>query len=404
MRVAVISHTYIVELNRGKLQSLISLSPDIEVSIVVPEKWCPGGVQQGIIKSVPVREGRFGVEPLPNFSKSNIGMMSFAPDRLAGFLRKFRPDVIQVDQGSKSLAYAQTIALNKLLGLRASNILFTCWNLPYTLPLPLQMLEDFNLRNSHGLLCYNAAGIEILKEHGFVGPAAVIPQLGVDTKLFFPDPDGGKRIRAQAGLSEGDFVIGFAGRLVKEKGLRTLTKAFEKVRAQLSEAERGAVKLLIVGKGPLEDEMRQFAQTDGNVILKGAITHDEVPAYINAMNVFVLPSETLLEERLGVYATGWAEQFGHVIVEAMACGTVMVGSNNGEIPNVIGDAGKVFEEGSVDRLSEIFLELIRSPELMRDLSEKGRRRVDIHYTDAMLARKQLEFYGEVARYRESTGK
>lgn len=404
MRVAVISHSYIVELNRGKLQSLVSLSPDIEVSIVVPEKWCPGGVQHGVVRTSPVRLERFVVEPLPNFSQSNQGMLSFAPYRLASFFRRFKPDIIQVEQGSKSLAYAQSIMLNKLLGLRASNILYTAWNLPYTLPPPLQMLESFNLKNSHGLACYNAAGIDILKEHGFVGPTAVIPQLGIDQKLFFPDPEMGKKIRAQLGLRDSDFVIGFAGRLVKEKGLRTLTKAFAQLQLQLDPTDRDAVKLMIIGKGPLSEEISQFAETHANVIVKGAVNHDEMPAHINAMNVFVLPSETLVDEKLGVYATGWVEQFGHVIVEAMACGTVMVGSTNGEIPHVINSAGKVFEEGNVNALGQTLLELIRSPELMRDLSERGLQRVEMHYTDAMLARKQLEFYGEVVRYRESTGR
>jgi hypothetical protein len=124
MKILIASHAYIIELNREKLRELAQLSPDIEVTIVVPKKWRPGGVMNHTIETQPINEGNFRVVPLTNYSQNNQGLLSFGPE-LITLLKTFRPDVIQVEQGVKSLAYAQMITLNKLLGLKAKMLFFT---------------------------------------------------------------------------------------------------------------------------------------------------------------------------------------------------------------------------------------------------------------------------------------
>ncbi len=73
-------------------------------------------------------------------SDRKVGSLSvsrtFGTD-IISLLQKFRPDIIQVEQGSKSLAYAQFITLNRLLNLQAKNVFFTWWNLPYTPKFPI---------------------------------------------------------------------------------------------------------------------------------------------------------------------------------------------------------------------------------------------------------------------------
>ena len=131
MRILVASHTYIVDLNCEKLRSLTRLNPNIEVTIVVPQRWQPGGVQNKIIESQPKIDDNFRVIPISNFSQNNQALLTFGTD-IISLLQKFKPDIIQVEQGSKSLAYAQSITLNRLLNLRAKNVFFTWWNLPYS--------------------------------------------------------------------------------------------------------------------------------------------------------------------------------------------------------------------------------------------------------------------------------
>ncbi|MEM6867333.1 MAG: glycosyltransferase family 4 protein, partial [Cyanobacteria bacterium P01_C01_bin.121] len=108
MKVLVASHTYIVDLNCEKLRSLTRVDPNVEVTVVVPKRWTPGGVQSRKIESQPRDEGRFRVVPVDNFSENNQGLLSFKSE-IIPLLRDFRPDVIQVEQGAKSLGYAQMI-------------------------------------------------------------------------------------------------------------------------------------------------------------------------------------------------------------------------------------------------------------------------------------------------------
>ncbi len=119
--------------------------------------------------------------------------------------------------------------------------------------------------------------------------------------------------------------------------------------------------------------------------------HEEVPQYINLMNVLVLPSETTYKFKT-LTAVGWKEQFGHVLIEAMACKVPVIGSNSGEIPNVIGDAGLIFPEGEHLALQKCLIQLILNPQLKNELAEKGYKRLLNNYTNKALAEKLLSFY------------
>ena len=91
----------------------------------------------------------------------------------------------------------------------------------------------------------------------------------------------------------------------------------------------------------------------------------------------------------------WVEQFGRVLVEAMACAVPVVGSASGEIPNVIGDAGLVFPEGDVEALRGALARLAASPEERRRLGEVGRRRVLERYTQVRIAEATYRVYREL---------
>ncbi|MCZ0900987.1 glycosyltransferase family 4 protein, partial [Microcoleus sp. HI-ES] len=162
---------------------LANLEPDIEVTVVVPQRWKPGGVQNKIIETPFYQKGSFKVVPVSNLSQNNQGLLSFGID-LIKVLQNFRPQIIQVEQGSKSIACAQLILLNKLLKLQAKNILFTWWNLPYQLNWPISVLENYNLQHTDGIIAGNLDGAKILRQRGYQGAVKVMPQLGVDETLF----------------------------------------------------------------------------------------------------------------------------------------------------------------------------------------------------------------------------
>jgi glycosyltransferase involved in cell wall biosynthesis len=101
------------------------------------------------------------------------------------------------------------------------------------------------------------------------------------------------------------------------------------------------------------------------------------------LDIFVLPSRT---------TKTWKEQFGRVLIEAMACETAVVGSSSGEIPHVIGDAGLIFEQGNVQHLREQITRLISRPSDRRRLGQTGRLRVLNQYSMGHVAEKTVALY------------
>jgi glycosyltransferase involved in cell wall biosynthesis len=84
-----------------------------------------------------------------------------------------------------------------------------------------------------------------------------------------------------------------------------------------------------------------------------------------------------------------------VLAEAMACETPVIGSNSGEIPYVIDDAGLIFPEGNAEELAMCARKLIENSELNATLAAKGRQRVLEHYTQEQIARQTYETYQEM---------
>ncbi|HEY9737160.1 MAG TPA: hormogonium polysaccharide biosynthesis glycosyltransferase HpsO [Trichocoleus sp.] len=388
MRVLVISHTYIVDLNCEKLRALAA-SEDVEVTVVVPKRWRPGGVQNRIIEPSAIADGRFRRVPVANWSENNQGLLCFKPD-LVKLLKTFRPHVIQVEQGSKSLAYAQAITLNRLLRLGGKTLFFTWWNLPYSLKFPISLLERYNLHHTDGVVVGNQDGADILRQRSYSGPIRVMPQLGVDERLF--QPQFQPELARQLGFLPEEFVIGFVGRFVPEKGLLTLWQALDKLRHSPR-----PWRCLMLGRGPLQEQLEQQAKDWGlqeRITFIESVPHDEVPRYINLMHTLVLPSETTYQFKT-LTAAGWKEQFGHVLIEAMACGVPVIGSDSGEIPHVIGEAGLVFPEGNAGALADCLRTLMEQPETHATLAQKGLDRALTHYTNRALAQQLLDFYQEL---------
>ncbi len=384
MKILVVSHSYIVDLNCEKLRILANLEPEIEVTIVVPKRWKPGGVIKETVTPQFRQEGSFRVVPVSNLSQNNQGLLTFGGDLIA-LLKEFRPNIIQVEQGVKSLAYAQCITLNRLLNLNAKNLFFTWWNLPYKLRFPLTWLETYNLNNTNGIIVGNQDGAEILRQRGYKGAMRIMPQLGVDDRVFHPQPQ--PDLAAQLGITPDEFVVGFVGRFVPEKGLLTLMKALAQIRNQ-------PWKWILLGRGLLKETLIQHAESFGvsdRLIWIESVPHAEVYRYINLMNALILPSETTSEFKT-LTSTGWKEQFGHVLIEAMACQVPVIGSDSGEIPNVIADAGLVFPEGNVNQLRDRLLQIMQNRTFAEELGRRGLNRAIAHYTNHALAKDLLEFY------------
>lgn len=159
--------------------------------------------------------------------------------------------------------------------------------------------------------------------------------------------------------------IGYAGQLRREKGVATLLEAFARLAA-----ERPGVELRIAGDGPLRAELEDWCRERGlgGVTFLGQI--EDVADLFATTDIVVVPSE-------------WAEAFGFVVAEAMACGTAVVGAAVGAIPEVIGEgdeAGLLFQAGDAGALHERLRYLVDHPEARRALGRRARQRATTSFS------------------------
>ena len=148
--------------------------------------------------------------------------------------------------------------------------------------------------------------------------------------------------------------------------------------------------LMLLGDGPDKAKLQGLASrlgVAGRVRWVPWVNSWEVAQYINALDVLVLPSRTRWNIK---------EQFGRVLIEAMACETCVVGSDSGEISNVIGGAGLVFHEDCVEELAAKLAQLMNDSSLCETFRKRGRDRVLSNFTYAKIAAATVDFYRQVA--------
>jgi glycosyltransferase involved in cell wall biosynthesis len=366
MRVLMISKACLVGTYQRKLEE-IARFPDVELMVVVPPSWRDGS-RVTRLERAHTAGYELVVEPIAFNGSFHL---HFYP-RLGQRLRAFGPDIVHVDEEPYNLATFHALWMAKRFGAR---VLWFSWqNLNRSYPLPFRWIERYSLHRADYAIAGSSGAAMVWREKGYAGPLAVVPQFGVDPDIFAPRP--GKRE-----LSRG-FLIGYVGRLVPEKGVDLLLEAVAGM--------DGVWRLAIVGAGPERDRLQALARRLGladRVSFEGEIPSVRMPAFYRELDVLVLPSRS---------RRNWVEQFGRVLIEAMACGVPVLGSNCGEIPNVVGEGGLIFPEGDAEALREHLMRLMRDCDLWADLARRGRARVLAHFTQAQIAAQTVAVYRELA--------
>ena len=366
MKVLYVSKASRLAAHRDKLAVM---SRSVDLILVVPQRW-----------------GRQGEEPVLSTDPRTVALPALFHGHshlhfyhgLAALLDAERPDLVHADEEPYSAVTAQVAVL---CAKRAIPFVFFAWqNLTKHLPPPFGVLRSAVFARAAGGIAGTESAGSVLRGAGFTGSLVVIPQMGVDPERFRPDPVARALVRERLSIAEGTVVLGYVGRLVPEKGVDLFLAAAAGI---------SGVAVIVVGGGPDEDRLRRLSVELGitdRTHLVGSVPSTSVSEWLAALDVLVLPSLT---------TRGWSEQFGRVLVEAMACGVAVVGSDSGEIPSVIGDAGVVVEEGSAVALQNALEMLLGNEYERRRLGEAGRVQALRSFTQDAVVGATLGFYEEV---------
>jgi len=294
----------------------------------------------------------------------------------SGLLRAFRisrPEVLFLMEEPFSIFAAEILFAKSILAPGIPVVFFTWNNLSLTTfdyrpSFFYRTIARQTLPRMHYGLTANSDGIEVLRKTGFTKPIQTVGY-GVDTAAFQSrNRDRAQEIRQALEIGADEIVISYIGRLLAMKGVDLLIEGF----AQLKTQRPGQrMKLLLVGSGEAEQEVMRLAQARGiadDIRHVPSVPQRDIPDYMHVLDILVLPSR---RHRM------WAEQFGRVLVEAMAAGKIVIGSSSGAIPEVIGDGGFIFPENDFTALAASLAQAISlSPNDRAGLLERSRMRAE----------------------------
>jgi glycosyltransferase involved in cell wall biosynthesis len=392
-----IGHSYCVALNRRLADTIAETSEgawDVTVA-------CPKAMQGDLrwIEAEPQNEGGARVVTVGAHWTNRIHFMAYATE-LKKLIQQKPWSLIHIWEEPYIYSGWQISRWAR----KIPHVFYTFQNLPKKYPWPFSYFERSSIARSAGWIAASQSVRENLScRTGYEAKRHATIELGVDLRVFRRDPAARQRTLESLGWGESDagaarvtmpslkieseldcpgrpLVIGYLGRFVKEKGLNEMMAALSDVKSPW----RG----LFVGGGEMEGDLRLWARKFGDQAkIVTNVAHDSVPAYLNAMDVLVAPSLT---------ARHWREQLGRMILEAFACEVPIIGSDSGEIPNVIGECGLVVREGNIEQLRAAIETLLGSQEQRTVLAANGLVRVRDHFAWNRIAEKHLQFFDSMA--------
>jgi glycosyltransferase involved in cell wall biosynthesis len=346
MNILVVSHPCVVDTNQHIYRELARLGE--RVTLVTPNRWRheyqPSCFEPRLL---PGLGGR--LVALPVVRPGSITLHAYRA-RLTAALRDHAPDIEYIEEEPYSIPAFQWSLAAANCGVPA--VFYTAQNIAKRYPLPFRMLERSVWRRTSGAVCVSHGAAEALRARGYAGGTHIVP-LSVDETVFRPRPRD-PALAKQLGLR--DRVIGFLGLLSPAKGVTVLLDAYR----YLPVSVRESTSLLFLGAGQLAPQCR----AESGAVVK-ALRHSEVAEYLPLLDVLALPSLTTPREK---------EQFGRAAIEAMACGVPVVGSDSGEIPQVLrqGGGGIIVPEDDARALAHALLDILQDEDARRRLGGQGR--------------------------------
>ena len=204
----------------------------------------------------------------------------------------------------------------------------------------------------------NRSKEELLKI-GLVNDKVKVFTNWVDQEAFRPMDKA--ECKKELGL-EGKFVVLFVGRLLEIKGVKLLLEVAMRV------ADIKDVLFVFVGDGPLANEVKNSTGSFNNVFYVGKVEKEKLIAYYNAADVVIVPS---------IYEEG----FGRVILEALSCGTPVIASNKGGVPEALDQSVGILIEPKIDEIQRAIESLYTHSEKLANLRRNCRIYAENRFTE-----------------------
>lgn len=372
VRVLTIGHSYCVALNRALVREL-ARDRDFEITVAAPS-FFHGDLRPIVMEPEPAGSP-LRVVPIDTRLSRFIHIFRYDGSALRALIREGEFDVVHAWE--EPYVFAGYQIARALKNSPARFCFRTAQSYVKRYPPPFSYFERSVLARAQGWIAGASLVYEAMLSKGFPKDTGRVLNLAVDLAQFQPLlPAGRAQVLEELGLQPP--VIGFVGRLTPAKGLDVLMHAMDKVGGSRPWS------LLLLGSGEYKEKIQEWAARSGwsNRVQVKLAKHAEVPRYLGSMDLLVAPSQSM---------KNWREQFGRMIIEAFACGVPVIGSDSGEIPFVIGDAGQVVAEADVAGWAHAIKQLLDSPDQRDDLKWRGLARAS-RYSTATIAKQYGDYY------------
>ena len=393
----IISHAYVYAPYRAKIEALAKYK-DLNITLITPEFGLEGGGQK--VYTTPYEGKAYKHIILSGFFTGKLNFFIFR--NLKKTLQSLNPDIIMLEeeywtQVSAQVSYVakKFLPKTKLILLSQENICHI-WEREAQSPYQklryssFHLLEKFIIPRLDGLVFQFPEVWQDFDQRmlalKFKGLKGTFPQLGVDYDRFCTPIEASKldEIRNSLHIKPEDFIYGYIGRLTPEKGIEDMIYSF-------AGWHKPNTRVLIIGNGSEEYISHLNALIDklnlNHIInILPAIKFDDIPAYFQLLDISILLSHT---------TPIWKEQFGRVLVESMATGTPVIGSDSGAIPLVVGDTGYIVPEKDILAIREALNEAYTHKEKYIQLSKLAKAKSKKEFAYQAIAKQTYDFIQEI---------
>jgi glycosyltransferase involved in cell wall biosynthesis len=339
------------------------------VTMIAPEKFREGGMQELLcapndernppLITLPVKRWHTQVVWFQGLSAQLIKWLK-TPAQKKLFLCFAEPYAVTALFGWLSLVMARFFSFSR--SSRPLFLLFAFQNIYKHFPWPIRLVQSLMFRVCDAIFVPGVEHEDVLRKHGYRGRCIRFP-MWVDESLYY----------SASKSNDAKVRIGYAGSFLPEKGITQVLDALLKHPEAIQDCAFD-----IAGGGQLRDEIvvkvdqLKHVGVDANFL--GSVAIEKMPDFYRSLDLLIVPSLT---------ASHWKEQFGRVIIEAMACGCLVIGSNSGEIPFVIADERRIFPEGNMTAMLTVMQRAL--------LDIKGERHLIREQVSAIASKKYADY-------------